>query len=448
MSRDGGAAPTHAPHTTAADAAHAVADADAVVGILAERLADPGRTCDPEEMTERPPTGYSALNGGVGLALLYAELGRDDPQFRPIAHRYLALAGRELTGAQRHCLYEGAPALAFAAVSAMQHPGEYAKLLGDLDASVHRSVRRRLDQERARLRAGAVAKHYLRHDVIAGLTGLGRYLLRRCPGSAEAESLLREILAYVGELTRPVEREGESMPGWWVEDFSPYASAESVGHANLGMAHGIPGPLALLASAWRAGVRVPGQEEAIGAIAEFLVEWSDEDDGGPYWPRSLDLAQYLNRPSRLPRERMAWCYGTPGVARALQLAGLALERTGWTDVAREAAQGVFRRPEAEWGFADTCLCHGSAGLLHIVGRINVDDPRCRLEGDIDRLAQRVVDAFDTDARFGYRQFHTRKLADHDDPGFLTGSAGVALALHAYRNGPRPASGWDSVLLLA
>lgn len=130
---------------------------------------------------------------------------------------------------------------------------------------------------------------------------------------------------------------------------TPYANDEGTGHANLGLAHGIPGPLALSAVAWREGVRVPGQAETIEAIARFLVTWSEVDAYGRYWPASLNRGQYRRRPARLPRTRAAWCYGTPGVARALQLAGCALDRTDWTDLARDAARDLFRLPEAEWG---------------------------------------------------------------------------------------------------
>jgi len=442
-----------APDAAVADAAGpyaAGADAiDAVIDALAQRLADPARTLvrGRDEPADRPSAADSALNGGAGLALLYAELGHHQREFRPVAHRYLALAGRSLPAATRHGLFAGAPALAFAAVCAMHRDGEYAKLLGDLDASVHRAVRGHLDAERARLRSGAVARHYLRYDVVSGLAGLGRYLLRRCPASAESESLLREILAYFGELVRPVEQGGRALPGWWSQERTPYDNDDGTGHANLGLAHGIPGPLALLASSWRAGVRTSGQSETVEAIAAFLTEWSDADEYGPYWPSSLNLRQYQRRSGPLPRARAAWCYGAPGVSRALQLAGLALGRTDWTELARAAARAVFRRPEPDLGLRDSCLCHGCAGLLHLTGRLAADDPHCGLGAETGRLALRTAAAFDPELPFGYRQFSNAQGAFHDDPGFLTGSAGVALALHAYRNGPRPASGWDSALLL-
>ncbi|MGW1807070.1 lanthionine synthetase LanC family protein [Streptomyces sp. NPDC002078] len=45
------------------------------------------------------------------------------------------------------------------------------------------------------------------------------------------------------------------------------------GHGNFGLAHGIAGPLALLAMALRHGHAVPGQTQAIIRICDWLDRW-------------------------------------------------------------------------------------------------------------------------------------------------------------------------------
>lgn len=415
------------------------AAADSVVAELARRLADPAATYGPDG-------SGSLLDREAGVALLFAELGHADPGYRRVAHAYLAAANRRVRADGRHALFDGLPALAFAASCAVQREGEYASLLAGLDASVLEIARARLGAERERLAAGVPAADVTAFDVISGLTGLGRYLLRR-RASEEADRLLREILGHLTALVRPVERAGSPVPGWWSEA-GPVARAEpGRGHANLGMAHGIPGPLALLSTAWLAGVRVPGQAAAIESIVSFLIAWSGVDGGIPYWPSVLRLDDGTGRLTGTPRANEAWCYGRPGVLRAIQLAARALERTEWRDRVRASVRDLPSLPQPHWRIREDSLCHGWAGLLRIFGRIWHDDPGTGLGGLVDWLAERTVADFDPGQRYGYRAVRGPDGERSDDPGFLTGAAGVALALHAYRTGPEPATGWDAALLL-
>ncbi|MEU1275614.1 lanthionine synthetase LanC family protein [Streptomyces sp. NPDC005799] len=96
------------------------------------------------------------------------------------------------------------------------------------------------------------------------------------------------------------------------------------GHGNFGLAHGITGPLAL-ATALRHGHTAPGQTQAITRICDWLDRWRSGTDSRTWWPDLITRAEHrrgeLQRPG--PR-RPSWCYGTPGIARAQQLAGLAL----------------------------------------------------------------------------------------------------------------------------
>lgn len=419
------------------------ARAGAVVDAIAERLADPGRIDFPSGRA-RP---RSSLDRYCGVALLYAELGRVDSAYRTVAHRHLAEANRTLDRHGHHSLYDGVPALAFAAAISARTDGEYAKLLAGLDESVFRVARVLLDEENARIRAGKAAENFMKTDVISGLAGIGRYLLKRSTVSAEADALVREVCAYYGALVRPITHNGRPAPGWCSET-DPASGDRGSGNLNLGMAHGIPGPLALLAAAWRSGVRVGGHAETVETIVDFLIEWSDVDEYGRYWPAMLTLDEYAGRPERLSRSRNAWCYGSPGVARAIQLAGLAFGRDDWIGFARDAARDMFRMPGELWGVRDSCLCHGWSGLLHVIARMDADDPRCELGAARDRLAERTVASFEPDLPYGYRRAFGPGPDDFcDAPGFLTGAAGIALALHAYRTDPRPASGWDIALLV-
>jgi lantibiotic modifying enzyme len=66
--------------------------------------------------------------------------------------------------------------------------------------------------------------------------------------------------------------------------------------------------------------------------------------------------------------RAAWCYGSPGIARALWLAGRALRRQEFQDLVLEAMAAVFRRPFATLKLDSTMFCHGQADVLQVTWR--------------------------------------------------------------------------------
>jgi len=330
------------------------ATAAEVVAQVAARLADPVRVVEQVGAAENV-RGFVALgrpapwhpvslgDGYPAVALLFAELGRADPAHLPTAHRYLGLAAQEVTAAPPGGLFAGPTALAFAAATAARRPDEYAGVLATLDERIAGWVLPRLRAEWERIDAGRAGTVFGAYDVVSGATGVGRYLLNRTVRTSAAGSgadtpvrtALTAVLTYLTALTRPVHDAGATLPGWWVEHppDRPRAEPDAPGHLNLGLAHGAPGPLALLALAWSAGIRVPGQDDAIGYLAEWLLDHRRTDTGGPFWPHYLARADLIG-PADGPGDtdhrhppsstRAGWCYGTPGVARALQLAGLAL----------------------------------------------------------------------------------------------------------------------------
>jgi lantibiotic biosynthesis protein len=433
-------------------------DAAKTVAEVAARLADPEtvvtRLTDPRNVRSMPdgmaPPEWHPLSlgdGYPGIALLFAELGHEDGEQHRTAHRYLSSAAQQLAPSDPGALYIGGPALAFAAAAAARRPGEYERLLTTLDEWVERLVRARLRAEQERLAAGRAGTGFSSYDVITGVTGMGRYLLSRPEAS---RPLLTEILEYLVALTRPVVADGVELPGWWVNHSPSVLNPElyAQGHINFGLAHGIAGPLALLALAWQDDVRVPGHEEAIGRIADWLVEWAGHDDAGPYWPGSLMPEQYARRPDPLPGTRTAWCYGVPGTARALQLAGQALGRSTWTAFALRATRAYLARPEASYGAADAGFCHGWAGLLHITWRLGRDAGDADVLAATHRIAEHVLASYDPEAPFGFRATSADSTETVDLAGLLEGAAGVALALHTFATGKEPASGWDEAFLVA
>ncbi len=237
----------------------------------------------------------------------------------PMGHRHDAQP-RQRSSRQRCGLYRGAPAVAFTLHAANQ-PG-YAKVLATLDRHIFVITRRRLEKAHERISRGQLPA--LREfDLIRGLTGIGVYLLYR-HGDSE---LTRDVLSYLVRLTQPVPVKSDVLPGWWCgngpgDQPSPQWPG---GHGNLGLAHGISGPLALLSAAARRGVTVTGHADAIRRICGWLDQWRNGTATQAWWPGMISLPEYRACTIQQPGPgRPSWCYGTPGLARAQQLAALAL----------------------------------------------------------------------------------------------------------------------------
>jgi hypothetical protein len=350
----------------------------------------------------------SLADGTLGVALLHMETGNRPAAAAALRH---AVAGG-VSIAPGASLFYGAPALAFV-LATSNHPrlAQARATAADGTATV---TRRRLDTAHRRIDRHS-QPDYAEYDLIRGLTGLG-VTLRRLGN----RDLLRHVLDYLVRLTQPL----GALPGWWCTNGPDRTQPANGGHANFGIADGITGPLALLALTARDGITVDGHTEAITHICRWMDTWQQHTDGITWWPQTITRTDlHRGTPARHAPPRPSWCYGTPGIARAQQLAAHALR-----DAARqhraEAAFTAVTDPAQLRRLADRSLCHGTAGLLATARRITADAVSPLPLAPIEHLHRRTAPA-----------------ADEPD-GLLDGTAGANLA-----TGAAAATSWDACLLL-
>lgn len=416
-----------APAPTSTDAArHVVAD---VTGRL---LADATAIAAKADM--------GLVDGPLALALLLTEVGGHDVESRRQAHALLAsVASRPVQ--PDGGLYAGVTALAFATEAASGGVA-YRAFLAEVDRHVCELAHRLTAMTRAER---AAAGFWLRYDVITGLSGIARYLLRR-RGHDGVDDVLAGCLRALAGLATPHVVDGIELPGWWVDHglipIDPRPGDDEA-HANIGAAHGIAGPLSVLSLAWLAGVRIQGLDDVIVYLAEWLCRWSDRDEAGPCWSTHLNRAALAYPEHPRHRFRTAWCYGTPGVARSLQLAGQALGESSWERLANVAMRAELSMEPYRWRMSDASLCHGTAGVLHLCRLMARDYPAEGFDVAAQRMAGLTVAAFDPSARYGFTFVAPDRPTREDRSGFLDGAAGVALALDAYVHDATPRTGWDA-----
>lgn len=384
-----------------------------------------------------PDAGLQSLAvGAAGQALLHLEQAVTGTGTWETAHtRIRQLAAAPLDGGDRTGLYYGTPAVAFALHCAAAADPRYRHAAASLDPHLLRLTRRRLDAATARLERGGTAI-FGDYDLFYGITGIAALLLQRLPDS----DVLGDALQYLVRLTEPRKQDGLLLPGWWVgHDPDPVLPTPG-GHANLGMAHGAAGILALLALALRRGHAGDQHVDAVNRLTRWFDQWRHHDaDLGAWWPQWLTRDDLAAGRIRQPQPgRPSWCYGTPGIARALQLAAIATGDSGRRADAELVLAGCLTDRHLNL-LTEPGLCHGLAGLYQTAFRAAADAASPAIARRLPALAAAVQQA-------AASPWATAGPDQVPDGGLLTGRTGLHLAAHTARHGT-PRTGWDACLLL-
>jgi lantibiotic modifying enzyme len=280
----------------------------------------------------------------------------------------------------------------------------------------------------------------LDYDLISGLVGFGVYALERgsLPGGPEC---LARVMARLSETA---EHGPEGITWRTAPHLIRPADGELYpeGNFNVGVAHGVPGVIGFLGEACAAGV-----EEA-RPLLEGTVSWLLRQK---LPPEMSSIFPYSVAPGvEAGPTRLAWCYGDLGIALALLLAARSVGQEEWEREALAVARVCAERPLDGSGVVDAGVCHGAAGNAHLFNRLYqatgdplyADAARSWFERALEQrrpgegLGGYIMYVVDDKGELGWR----------GDAGFLTGSAGVGLALLAATTPVEPE--WDRLLVVS
>lgn len=400
------------------------ARADDLANALVAPLAEPGES-------DSAASGQSLSRGPAGIALAHIEHAHHDvPEARQRLHRWArAATAHPISSSESAGLHAGLPAISFLLHLAEPVMPEYHDTTAALDTHLLRLAHHRVDAALDRIRRGRTPA-FTEYDLLRGLTGIGQLLLHHMPSS----DALPRVLGYLVQLSEPITVQGDVLPGWWVEHDPDPLLPTPGGHTNLGMAHGIAGPLALLSHALRRGITVDGHQEAIARFCEHFDHWRHDDEAGSWWPYWIDRHDHARgRIAQHEPARPSWCYGTPGITRAQQLAGIAAGDTTRQHTAEAALLDCFADHSQLALITDQGLCHGWSGLYLTAAHAADDAGTPDLAAQLPPLAEYLTEG-----------------AAHTAPpelGLLDGATGTALALKSAATQGLPRSGWEQCLLI-
>lgn len=410
---------------------------------LADRLSDPGRARSHFSKSNEQldtlggivsrPEG--SLPAGFGsLALFFGELDQLDPGagFDLLAHNYLSCMAEAVSNSVGGVgLFSDNSIAGLRLVAATLATGNdrYRTLIARADSALSNQVDTLLQTYQGQ---PAPTVYF---DLISGLVGLVASLLTG-PTTYGSERSVVLIATELAARVRAHGVDGYHVPAHFLSDEEREDYPD--GYVNTGVAHGVAGVLAALSLAMTRGYEVQGAAASVLDLAEWLISNRQDDRWGLNWP------YYVGSSTRTSVSHSGWCYGPAGIARSLELASQAVGEQRFRQVARETLLGIARRPEAERLLPGPGLCHGTGGLLTILASSPSAVTDLALAALRESITRDLVRRFSPSAPVGFRDHSMGGWID--DPGFLSGAVGTAMAL-LFTSSPSPGP-WRRCLLIA
>lgn len=279
------------------------------------------------------------------------------------------------------------------------------------------------------------------YDLIGGLVGFGVYALERVHRPTARLCLERTVERFADLAER---RENGHVTWFTPPEQLPEHQLETSpnGYYNLGVAHGVPGAIPVLAGAVAAGI------ESARPLVEGAVDWllASQLPAGCGSRFGYTVSPGVENTSS---SRLAWCYGDLGLAAALLAAARAVGRKDWEEEALSIARDCTEHPDESAGARDAGLCHGGVGIAHLYNRMYQASGDETLRAAAEHWYAKSLELRQPgEGIAGYRSFFG---GFKDGPewlaskGFLEGAAGIGLGLLAGVSSVEPA--WDRVLCL-
>ncbi|MFA7337079.1 MAG: lanthionine synthetase C family protein [Candidatus Obscuribacterales bacterium] len=374
------------------------------------------------------------------IAILFSYLDSLSPleNFDRVAHEYLVLALKsdDSYAINSLALHGGIAKLGFAAHLLSKSGVRYQSILKAIDSLVIKRALENVSRLKLQYHSQLRASDY---DLIVGLCGTAVYLLSR--DVDETRLTLQEVIATLVLISS----NGFKIRGNYRVGFTAADASFELGLIDLGLAHGLAGVLATLSLAYSNNCVVDGLEVAIRQIAELLINNTTKNLEEAKWPYAIALDKQEELIPSDCGSRDAWCYGAPGIARSLWLAGTALNEDVFREFAMSAIENVAQRLIVEGVPRCPSFCHGKAGLLQIFLRFSIDtgsEVACQM---LCHLFDELMQDFDLEAPLGFRSLSIGGCTI-DDPTILNGACGIALVLLACGSNEDPC--WDRMFLLS
>lgn len=375
---------------------------------------------------------YSA----VLLLLGSSEELKNDDNYNVAIHNYV-LRIKEIIenyGYFSNGLYGGIVGVGFSILSISENGTKYQKLLSTINDIIFFETENKLKVAMENL--NNVKELY--YDVISGLAGDVAYLLN-FKDDNKIRGLIKDCLDYLVLLTEDIEINSKKVPKFFIksentiteEDFS----ISKYGFINQGLAHGIPSILNILTLSLNNGIEVANQKKAMEKIVNILCKFRYNDGHRSWWYEHISFEQYVSEEKPVFMTRESWCYGTPGIARSLYMAGKALKNKEIENIGLKALEALALVGSERWGLDSVSLCHGYSSILVVMSVMYRETKKKEFEKAINESKDYILKDIQEGYKFKFKDYTFENIYDRttekcykEDFSMLTGAIGVFLAL--------------------
>ncbi|PFP33148.1 hypothetical protein COD13_28670 [Priestia megaterium] len=384
-------------------------------------------------------------HGYPSLCILFSELSiRDENnEWLEYSNTYIKKIVDLISnhGITRASLFSGTAGIAIAIKIASMEGKYYNNLLKSLNKHLYSQIDQILEELNQK-----EDLEMFDYDVMEGLTGISNYLLM-LKDDEDSKNYLKKIMNFFVYLAERKNYGEFIVPNWHIKNRNLFTEKEKLvyknGILNLGLSHGITGPLIILSKAYKKDILVNNHEQAMKNIIRDLLSLKNHNDNN--WGGMIPIEKYHNKQGVIDEPtRSTWCYGTPGVAFSLLCAAEALNDKELIMLAKQSMLDLIGNEKTIYS---PTFCHGYAGIAYIYKRFYEKTSEDRFLHEAIRLKSKVMEFYDNTTPFGF--YDIEKLDDDvlhlNSIGILQGVAGILLCLLSFES--NTSSSWDAVFLL-
>lgn len=276
------------------------------------------------------------------------------------------------------------------------------------------------------------------YDLLYGLAGAGLYLLQ-CDKCEKRNKILRQIISYLaGIILEEHDYKGEKVPNWFILPENHYTDNDKRyyknGSLDFSVSHGIASIYVFMGNAYLQLIEPTICACVMEAIENTYQMFRVSENGIYYYPGKLRWEEYKLNKKNFMNYRQSWCYGTIGIEGTFFKISCQLNKYKKSN---EIYQNIIKISEQnieEYELESPIVCHGYAGILAIFLFTYKVKPNIKLKNQIIKLTEILVELYDKDAKFGYKDvFYSEKKGNwekifREDNSFLEGSSGIILVL--------------------
>ncbi|MGZ1529334.1 lanthionine synthetase C family protein [Staphylococcus argenteus] len=364
----------------------------------------------------------STLSHGIPGIILFLDAYQKvfDINTEQIVYKFvMKLAPYLQNGQYNNSLFGGLSGIAFSMDIASQNGRNYQKILNNIDDVIVNEIESDINQILQE------PLNPLNYDSISGLAGIGRYLLNRIDVSDKNVKALKSILTYFKNIQY-------SQNSWVVPQESQFLESDknyfTQGNINLGLAHGVLGPMSLFALCMIKGITIENHQQILKDMYKYIMD--EKFSSNDRWLQRYDLISERNHFNYI---RNGWCYGNTGVMTTLFLIGQALQDDEIIQMSKKVMLQVVN--DKEKNLISPTVCHGLSSQILMLTNMNLHFELNEFSDYINELINKLMSHYKEDHLVNFIDINENNegVFKSEKVGLLEGEIGVYLTLMTLQN---------------